>query len=300
MAVSEPGLPIRAVSQMTGLSQHAIRAWEKRYGVVDPDRTGTNRRLYTRGDVEKLLLLKRAAEQGHSLAQVALLPVEALRELVGEAQRPASLTERNVGLAALAIRAMMAMDADQLETALDHAFMTLGVDDAIDEVVIALLLAIDAGWASGTVSVAQEHLASAVIRSVLHRVQRTLMVPSGARRIVMTTLPGELHELGAMIVAVTAAKRGWNVVYLGPNIPTAEIAAAALAARADAIGLSVVSPRDQSGLQADIRAIRQNVGPKMQILIGGRASVGSMAEIRDPAIHEIHELALLRAFLEKV
>jgi len=276
--MSEPGLPIRAVSQITGLSQHAIRAWERRYGIVEPDRTGTNRRLYSRGDVERLLLLKKAGEQGHSLAQVADLPLESMRRLVGEGEILQAGTSS--GLADSAIRATHELDAVGLEGHLEHALVCLGIDGVLDQVVIPLIESIDQGWVKGTTTIAQEHLASSVLRNFLHRARRTLLIGEGARRLVVTTLPGELHELGALIAALVAATKGWHVTYLGPSLPPTEIARAATDGRAKVVAISLVSPRDPEVVGEELEVIRRNIPSATEIVVGGRAT-DSVGQILD-------------------
>lgn len=296
--MSESGLPIRAVSQMTGLSQHAIRAWEKRYGGIDPGRTDTNRRLYSREDIERLTLMKRASEQGHSLASVAALPLEAMRDLVGFTRADAPGTYQPQGMADATIAAMQALDADGLERNLDHALASFGADDAIDMVVIPLLRSIDEGWNRGSTTIAQEHLASAVLRSFLHRVRRSLLVPESGRRALFTTLTDELHELGALIAALLAAKRGWKVIYLGPNMPPSEIASAAKTWRASLVGLSIVSPRPTQTFKDELTTLRNALGPEVKIVLGGRSSHGIAAAEPDLGLLEIDNLTDLRRFLE--
>lgn len=291
--MSELGFPIRAVSQMTGLSQHTIRAWEKRYGVVDPDRTGTNRRLYTTYDVDRLKLFKRAGEMGHGLAQLSTLSNAAISELIGQS-RP----DRNgeaTDLATQAIQATRDLDAETLEATLDYALALEGADGVVDGVVLPLLSYIDEQWASGSLTIAQEHAASAVLRPFLHRARKAMRATVGAPHIVITTLPGELHEIGALIASLIAAGHGWRVTYLGPSLPLEEIALATTQAEADAIGISIVSPRPER--VTELERLRELAGDRVQILVGGREAKET-AQMTPIGIRVFEDLEDLRRFLD--
>jgi MerR family transcriptional regulator, light-induced transcriptional regulator len=282
---------------MTGLSQHAIRAWERRYGVVDPDRTGTNRRLYSKEDVERLILMKRAGDQGHSLATVAAMSLSAMRDLVGQVVSPVKAVSPS-DLATAVISAMQNLDGARLENNLDQALYTLGIDVTVDEVIVPLIQSIDAGWTNGSTTIAQEHLASAVLRSFLHRVRRSLLVADNSRRALFTTLPGELHELGALIASVLAAKRGWDVIYLGPNMPPMEISQAATSAKVDMVGLSIVSPRTSDVLGGELTILRNALAPGVKIVVGGHSARGAAHLFPDLNLLEMDDLGELRRFLE--
>ncbi len=291
--MSEAGYPIRAVSQMTGLSQHAIRAWEKRYGVVEPDRTGTNRRLYSVTDVERLKLFKRASELGHSLTQLSGMANDAIQSLIGPMRL--ELAVPGDDLAAEAVRASIALDADRLETVLEYAFARDGADGVIDHVVVPLLRSIDRQWMQGTLSIAQEHTASAVLRPFLHRARRALQASPSSPKIAIATLPGEIHEIGALLAALVAAGRNWRVLFLGPSLPISEIASAAHSARVNAVGISAVSPREN--LEGELTELRQLIGDQTEILLGGREAKNA-GRISRLNIHQFNDLDGLRAFLD--
>ena len=116
---------IKAVVHRTGLTAHVIRIWEKRYGAVAPDRTGTNRRLYSEAQIERLSLLREATQAGHSISQVAKLPTEKLRQLTAQAaspNRPATGIHHPPSATSSfldeSIAAVKALDAPRLEASL--------------------------------------------------------------------------------------------------------------------------------------------------------------------------------------
>ncbi len=291
--------PMRLVTRRTGLTSHLIRAWERRHGAISPHRTPTNRRLYSDEDVERLELLRDATAAGHSIGQIAELETVELRRLVAElrpggrpsAERAPALDAGAVQREALA--AVTAFDPQRLENVLSRAAVSLSQNAWIEAVVVPLLHEIGDRWADGSLSVANEHLASAVVRTVLGNMNETIGREEAAPRLVVTTPPGQLHELGALLVTVWAASEGWNSTYLGPNLPTADIAAAARMRRAQAVGLSLVYPEQDPDLAGELRNLRRRLQKGVMILVGGRAAHhyrDVLEEIEATVVHDLQDL----------
>jgi len=260
------GFSIKAVAERTGLSQHTIRAWERRYSVLRPMRTGTNRRVYEEQDVERLELLGRAVAAGHSIGLIASIPDDELRRL-GDTVRGASGESATATFEAC-LRSVRDLDAEALGSELRRAASTLGVAKFLDEVVSPLLRHIGEEWQRDESGIAREHMASAVLRGQLEELRRTFPASAGAPRLVVTTPVSEMHEFGAMMAAVTAATEGWRVYYLGANLPAPEIARAANRVGAAAVALSVVHPGSEDAVQRDLVALAEALD-KRPLLIGG-------------------------------
>ena len=167
--------PIKVVSQMTGLSAFVIRAWEKRYSVVSPSRTETNRRLYSESDIEKLRLLNEAVHGGHNIGGVANLSIDELHNLlshkdVSSARVDQSLDDISADTSSVinsCIEVIKAYDGKALETLLLKASSKMSQPHLIENLIIPLVYKVGDMWHDGTIRVANEHLASAVIRSFL-------------------------------------------------------------------------------------------------------------------------------------
>jgi DNA-binding transcriptional MerR regulator/methylmalonyl-CoA mutase cobalamin-binding subunit len=285
-----PRYPVRLVAIRTGLSPHVLRAWERRYGVVSPTRTEGGQRLYSDHDVERLLRLRRLTDQGHAIGRIASLPLVELASMEEEAQgdeRPPAppLEERNlepdadrlraedVGESIVAaLTATRQLDAVELQAVLERAAVTLGVPVFIDEVVAPTLTRIGHGWSEGTLSVGQEHMATAVFRRVLGWLLRVYEVRGIAPRLVVTTPPGQVHELGALMAAASAAAEGWSVTYLGADLPIADLAGAARQANARAVAISAVYVPEEGDLIATVREIRAALPEQVLLAVGGAAA----------------------------
>lgn len=292
-------LPIRVVARRTGLSPHVIRAWERRYKVVEPRRSGTNRRVYSGADVEKLNLLQAAITSGHSIGRVATLSLEELRSMAASTRADSSPSVKSKFVEAC-LSAVQSLNARQLESELARANLALGHVGLTQKVIAPLLGRIGELWRSGDLPVAHEHMASSVIRSTLGAMRESFDLPESAATIVVTTPTGQLHEFGALLAANAAGSEGWRVTYLGPNLPAAEIAGAAKGTGAKVVALSVIYPPNDPHLPVALKDLRRLLGSDVALIIGGRAarSYGSVME-EIGAMH-IEDLSTFRSQLERL
>jgi MerR family transcriptional regulator, light-induced transcriptional regulator len=282
------GLGIEAVAQRSGLSQHLIRIWERRYAAVRPVRTESNRRLYSEADVVRLALLNRAVHAGHRISDIATISTPKLEQLVGK-DFPNAAVSRAKGKGAspnfveLALNSITQFDSEELGAILSHAEVDLGQARALDQVVLPLMESLGRLWKEGDIRIAHEHMATAVIRNHVGALLASMRYPANAPSIVVATPAGQLHEVGALVVAVAAALEGWRPVFLGSNLPADEIAGAVQKSGARAVALSLVFPFDDPKLPAELNRLRRLLSDKVSLLIGGRA-----AEAYGNAIDSIH------------
>jgi DNA-binding transcriptional MerR regulator/methylmalonyl-CoA mutase cobalamin-binding subunit len=266
--------PLRAVMRRTGLSADVIRAWERRYGAVSPERSEGGQRLYTERDVVRLGLLARATGEGHSIGEIARLDEAALEALLRRPSGRGPDEERSDEIAAVvadALGATARLESMPLETILKRAVFSLGVEQFVDEVVGRFLEEVGNRWHSGAISPAHEHLASNTMRRVLAWVTDAYELDPEAPRILIATPSGEMHELGAMTAAAAAVGEGWRVVYLGASLPARDIASAAAQVGAQAVALSVVYV-DGASTAAEVGRIARSLPVGVELFIGGAAA----------------------------
>jgi len=272
-----PRHPIRVVAQRTGLTPATIRAWERRYDAVSPSRSEGRQRLYSDRDVERLRTLKQLTGAGRSISMVAELSDQEAAALLSEdrtasvdaslsvsQERPRSWVEECYGC-------VKSLDADGLERTLWRAVMTLGGRAFLSEVVAELLHRIGVGWAEGEITPGQEHLGSEVLDRVLERLAERSRTAEGPT-LVVATLPGERHGLGARLVSVAAVFERWHVVHLGTDLPVVDIAATAESVRASAVAISVVGRDDEAGTVASLTRLRELLDPVVAVFVGGRGA----------------------------
>lgn len=275
-----PCYSIRVVAERTGLSPHVIRVWEKRYGAVQPRRTGSNRRRYTEGEVQRLILLARAVAAGHPIGCVARLPEDRLWELVragrnGHGEIPVARAGSPCGYVEEALDRVADFDEPGLRRVLNRALVTVGHRGFLCRVASPLIEEVGRQWREGALTAAHEHFLSGVLRVFLGRLESP--VPARAPRLVVATPLGQVHELGALLAGAAAMQVGWRAIQLGSNLPAAEIAGAVLRTGARAVGLSVVYPEDDPQLPEELRRLREFLPEGTAILVGGRAAQGYRA-----------------------
>jgi len=269
--------PIRVVSQRTGLTPATIRAWERRYGAVAPGRSDGGQRLYSDRDVRRLATLRELTEAGRPISMVAGLADDAARALLEE-DRSAAVTHVAStngsdprGVVERAYGHIAALEADHLERTLWRAAMSLDGKTFLDDVVAPLLTRVGRGWEAGEINPGQEHLGSDVIDRVLGRLTDPSRSPDGPP-LVVATLPGERHGLGARLVAAAATADGWSVTYLGTDLPVEDIASAAHGVGASAVAISVVDRERPDETVKDLEALRTALDPRIDLLLGGRGA----------------------------
>jgi MerR family transcriptional regulator, light-induced transcriptional regulator len=170
-----------------------------------------------------------------------------------------------------ALAAIKSFNAAGLEQTLNRASTELSRPAFLRQIVAPLIEQIGIYWQSGQIEAIQEHLATAVIRTFLGNLLHTKALGKNAPRIVFTTPPAELHELGALLAAVTADYQGWSAIYLGPSLPSDAIARAVRLSRARAVGLSIVYPEGPYGLEAELKKLRLLLPREVVLFTGGRA-----------------------------
>jgi DNA-binding transcriptional MerR regulator/methylmalonyl-CoA mutase cobalamin-binding subunit len=262
---NEPTYSLGAVARLTGLSPHVLRAWERRYGAVKPLRTPGGTRRYRESDVARLRQLRAAVQAGHSISEVANAPA-------GDLERRLEMSSA-LPMPPLAplLEAIEQLDAPTTERLLGAQLAALGPLRFVRTVASPLLHAIGTRWEAGQLCIASEHLASSILRSLLGGALRPTSAALQAPPVLFTTLPGEAHELGSLMAAVTTADAGGHPVFVGGNLPVAEIVDAADAVGAAAVAVGVCHLNGNNTAHA-LEALRAALPLRVELWVGGPAA----------------------------
>ena len=273
--------PIRYASRRTNLTPHVIRAWEKRYKAVVPQRSPKNRRLYSEDDVQRLHLLKIITDAGHNISQVARLKSDELEDLARQENilGPRFRDKQPKTAQPVAVddyypqclTAVRNLDSDGLERTYDQAAVDLTRTALVRDLIMPLFEEIGNLWRKGSLKIVNEHMATSVTRNLLMNLLRSAGTSESAPRILIATSVGQWHDIGALIVALTAADNGWQPVYYGPNLPAEEIASGVRQSGARVVALSITHLLDQHPLVDELRKLRRYIGEELAIFVGGRA-----------------------------
>jgi len=262
---------IKAVSQATGLSIETLRAWERRYRVVEPRRDANGRRAYRPDDVIRLRKLREATERGHPISRLASLAeqdLDGLLQAARAADEPAAPV-RSLGEQILAAAEdYRPADCDQL---LAMALALLPVSQVVTEVLAPTLVEVGERWHRGQLSIAQERIISAAVRKQLTSVLDTYSRIADGPVMVLSTPAGERHELGILMCALLAASRNVRCHYLGPDLPAAELATYATRVGADVVVLSVLTAEDPARTLPQFGELVQLLPERIEVWAGGAA-----------------------------
>lgn len=274
---TEPRHPIRVVSQRTGLSTPVLRAWERRYGAVTPNRSDGGQRLYSDEDIRRLQLLATAVDGGRSIGLIADLGVTELEALIDEdRETPVHPTGAAVAPDVRRVEAALELIQELRVADLEHFLMRAAVElrphELVEGLMVPLLQEIGRGWQSGRLAPSSEHLASVAIRRFLEWMAATNQADPTAPLAVTGTPAGQRHEFGALLAGVIAAYEGWKVRFLGPDLPADEIARVAQQLGATLVALSAVHPRMDADAAQEILELRRALPPGVRLVIGGHGS----------------------------
>jgi DNA-binding transcriptional MerR regulator/methylmalonyl-CoA mutase cobalamin-binding subunit len=281
---------IKAVSRATGLTVETLRAWERRYRVVEPQRDEMGRRVYGPEDVLRLRRLREATERGHPISRLVVLDETALADLLHEPERRPQSAAATAFVERI-LDAARRFAADECEQALTLAISLMPPACLIEEVLEPLLHEVGDRWHSGQFSIAQERLVSTTVRKHIGLIVESYGRTARRQAIVFATLSGERHELGLLMSAMVCASHGCKVHYLGADLPPQEVARYAQAVGAAVVALSVVLHEGLRDLPAQLASMREALGPGIPVWIGGLAAQaiepGTLPAqclvIRDPA-----------------
>ncbi len=264
---------IKQAAARTGLTVPVLRAWQRRYGVVNPDRTDAGYRLYSEEDIARLRVMRQLVDDGWTpstaATSVARLGDDAIRERVDLGalarrgkEEPAGLVDRFVGAATV-------LDTTSLEAVLDEMASLGSFEHVAQTYLLPALVALGAAWEGGALDIAAEHAAThAVLRRLAAAFQAAGRASAIARPVLVGLPPGSRHELGALAFGVAARRVGLPVVYLGADLPVDDWIEAATQTGARAAVIGIVTQGDRRAALNVVEALRR-AAPDVLLAVGG-------------------------------
>jgi MerR family transcriptional regulator, light-induced transcriptional regulator len=249
---AEALIRIGELSRRLGVSPDSLRAWERRYQLLQPVRTSGGFRLYSRADELRVRAMRDHLAQGLSAAEAARAA------LAADTPPPAPGAAGVAQLRRELLEALTGFDAIRAHALIDRLVAELGAGEAIRDVILPLLRHLGAGWARGEVDVSQEHFASRLIEA------RMLALLRGSDRgagpmAVLACAPGELHTLGLVGFGIALRNHGWRVTYLWADTPIAGIRRASRDVSPALVVLSAAMPTHLAGIEAELRDLAATV-----------------------------------------
>lgn len=279
---------IKQAALRSGVNVALLRAWERRYGIVEPMRTDSGYRLYDEAAIDRLRAMRSLVDAGWSARQAAervtsASPAELDTMSPSETELDAAAPTLESTIDAFVAGATR-IDPAAIERALDDMFASGSFERVVEDRLFPALRALGDAWGNGTVDVAGEHAASAAVARRLSMAFEAAGSGGGGQAPILVGLPPDArHELGALAFATAARRAGLSVIYLGPDVPVESWIAAVTQTGARAITFGVLMDRDVSAADDVVRAVRA-AHPGLVIAGGGRASaeVGNGSVVRLP------------------
>ena len=263
-------LRIGELSRRLGVSDHVLRAWERRYGLLRPVRSTGGFRLYSEADLDRVRRMQAHLAQGLSAAEAARAAID------GDVPAGTRTGTAAAGLdeaAGALSRALDGFDEPGAQAVLDQLLSTLTVETVLRDVVLPYLRELGDRWERGAASVAQEHFASNLIRGRLASLGRGWGHGRGPRA-VLACPPDELHDIALLAFGVVLNRNGWRIGYLGANTPLADLIRLADATRPDVVVLAATRPERFDALTADLTRL----AGKASLAIAGTGATPELAE----------------------
>jgi DNA-binding transcriptional MerR regulator/methylmalonyl-CoA mutase cobalamin-binding subunit len=266
--------PMGAVTRRTGIGEHTLRAWERRFGFPTPVRLASGHRRYSGDQVQHLLLIAKALESGYRAGDIVPLSRTDIEQLLHNTgvSESASTIRGSEDTTELAFDACKRFDRESLAALLHSEASLLGVPRFLRERASPLLEAVGEAWGRGEIEIRHEHFFSEVLEDELRNLRAPLDSAAKGRPVVVASLPNELHSLGLQIAALAIVATGRAVRVLGPHLPVEEILQAAKALEAAAVGLSVSVFADPQATAREIAALRGGLPAELALWVGGTGS----------------------------
>jgi methanogenic corrinoid protein MtbC1 len=289
------GISIGVVERDTGLPKDTLRMWERRYGFPNPVRDDKGERLYSTELVERLRLLRRLVDRGVRPGAIVTEPLEALKVRIQALSGGAAPAEPGFVAVDDAMGIIKAHDAAGLHQLFSRELMRLGLQRFVLEVVAPLNEAVGNAWMNGSIAIFEEHLYAEQIQHTLRQAIAAVAHSENEPRILLTTLPGEQHQLGLLMAEACLAVEGVQCISLGTQTPVPDIALAARAHRADMVALSCSVAMPVKDARAAVTGLRGQLDSRIALWIGGGLSQKVCDDV--PAVTAIPSLQDIPAAL---
>ena len=254
---------ISDVSRIAGIPKDLLRMWERRYDYPKPERDTNGDRVYTDDQLNKLILIRQLVDQGRRPGKLMTMALMELKALLSEAQALLDFDRL--------IELLRAGNAPDLKEWLTRQVQSLGLRAFIHQVMVPANRIVGEAWNGGDLAVYEEHLYTEMVTGLVRHSLADIPAGPGEPRVMLTTLPGEQHSLGLLMVEALLRLGGAEVIPFGIEMPFRDIIDAAEAHQVDVIGLSFSGHFKQDDAVVMLSGLRQMVNKNTLIWVGGSA-----------------------------
>lgn len=264
---------IAQASSESGIAKEVLRKWETRYGFPVPVRDNNGNRVYTNEQLNRLKLIRKLLDEGLRPAKIVPLEEAALHAL-NIKPAPVQIFPELAGHPCEVLQWLKARDPALLRTKLRHEMEVHGLASFVLHIMPFMNASVGQAWEKGEVAVRDEHVYSEMVQALLREALASLSKAEGTPRILLTTLHGEPHVLGLLMLEALMSIEGACCISLGPQSPLDEIASAAIDFQADIVALSFSASFPKKKIAPLLREIRMQLPSSVKLWAGGSGTVG--------------------------
>ncbi len=259
---------IGTVSKLTGVGPITLRAWERRYELIQPVRKESGHRLYTRKHIDQIIRITALTGQGIRISQIYPEMLESAESSEGGDQQPPDQWRDYLDSL---LSAIVSFDENRLEEVYNEALSLYPIELVTRRLLRPLLIELGLRWVANQGSIAEEHFFAFYLRNKLGARFHHRSRSKTGQQLLLAGLPGEFHEIALLLFSLAANERGYQLISLGANMPLNELATVAKVTRADAVVLSGALNPEKKSFASELANLTANC--KVPVFIGGQASV---------------------------
>ncbi len=272
---------IKDMENMSGIKAHTIRIWEQRYNFLKPSRTFTNIRYYSNDELKKILNIALLNKYGYKISHIDKMNEAEIKEKILSLNQVEAQHERIVNEL---IQCMIDLDMQQLENILGNFILARGIEKTITQIIFPFLEKIGILWLTNHINPAQEHLVSNIIRQKLIVGIEAASSSLQSKNTVLLFLPeAEYHELGLLFMHYLLKSRGVSVIYMGCNVPIADVAYVATLKKPDYLYCHLTTVCQSFNFDKFITAISKKFS-NLPVIISGQLTSTYEKKIHKPVI----------------
>lgn len=263
---------IKAITSLTGLTPETLRAWERRYDCISPNRSDNGRRTYTQADLEKLKLLVELTRQGHAIGKIATLNHEELANFRQQVSHPSR--DGQFVVCDQIIDALQNYQIEHCEQLLKRSLLAYAPLDYARNILLPALQRVGQLWHEEKINIAQEHMFSSCVKRIILAMVNNLHQPSKLNPSILFATPsGEPHEFGILISCLLAASQHYTCYYVGADLPAQDILDTCKHLKPNIVVLGLIKTPPEAESIKQLDRILKQTDQHTQIWLGGPGAI---------------------------
>ncbi len=275
--------PIRVLSEKTGVAPTTLRAWERRYGLLKPQRTPKGHRLYDAKDVDAVNRIVNLLNENYTISKaITAIKLEEIQEKIEAGTTEASSREAEpntdhwVDFHNRFLNAIEQFDEARLDSIYNEALSLYPIDLVSSQILRPLLKTLGQRWEERDAGIAEEHFFTSYLRNKVGARLHHSSGKSNGSRILLACMPGEFHELGSLLFGLSAMSRGYRILFLGADLPLDQIPHVVNSTEIDAVLLSAVNVTLRGQLARQLEKLAGELTIPVMLGGSGNTDIGDL------------------------